>query len=397
LTGSGITLDALVRHASAAGWRQKCIVGTPIEDPHPQVADLAVEDIAPLAFGRPGLPFPVPGMSDVMPYPSTVFSTMTLEMLQTYRSAWEEHIRTVVSDFHPDVVHCHHLWIVASLLKDIVPMVPVVNHCHATALRQMDLCPELAPSVKQGCQRNELFAVLHGEHKSRLAACLDIDVDRVRRVGAGFRDDVFCVGQKASPQRTRVVFVGKYSAAKGLPWLLDAVERLQTRNPELRLDVVGGGSGEEAEDLARRIEGMAPRVVRHGLLSQSELASLFRKAHLCVLPSLYEGLPLVLVEALACGCRAVSTALPGVVEQLAPVFGDAVELIPVPPLTGPDSFAPRAAPAFISDIETALEKSLAREPLDASGIEKELDAFRWSTVFRRVEKLWFELLELTLD
>ncbi len=40
LTGSGITLDALVRHADVAGWDQHAVVGMPAEDPHPEVERL---------------------------------------------------------------------------------------------------------------------------------------------------------------------------------------------------------------------------------------------------------------------------------------------------------------------------------------------------------------------
>ena len=55
-----------------------------------------------------------------------------------------------------------------------------------------------------------------------------------------------------------------------------------------------------------------------------------RRSTVCVLPSFYEGLPLVLVEALACGCRLVATDLPGVVDELAPRIGAALELVELP-------------------------------------------------------------------
>jgi glycosyltransferase involved in cell wall biosynthesis len=194
-----------------------------------------------------------------------------------------------------------------------------------------------------------------------------------------------------------VVFVGKYAKVKGLPWLLEAVDRLRSEIEGIRLDVVGAGSGDEAERLATRMEALSSTVFRHGLLSQVELARLLRKTHLCILPSLYEGLPLVLVEALACGCRAAATALPGVVDQLAPVFGDALELIPMPSLAGPDSIDPREASSFVAGIETALVNGLARPPLGVLEVEAGLDDFSWEAVFRRVEAIWLELLELTPD
>ncbi|MCA8945876.1 MAG: glycosyltransferase family 4 protein, partial [Planctomycetes bacterium] len=67
LTGSGITLDALVRHAAAVGWEQRVVVGVP-QGESSSVGDLPTEHIHPLHFGGEALDFHVPGMSDVMPY-----------------------------------------------------------------------------------------------------------------------------------------------------------------------------------------------------------------------------------------------------------------------------------------------------------------------------------------
>jgi hypothetical protein len=74
LTGSGITLDALVRHADRAKWDQRVVVGVPATDPHPDVGGLSSSRIHPLIFGRQPIGFDLPGMSDVMPYPSSRFS-----------------------------------------------------------------------------------------------------------------------------------------------------------------------------------------------------------------------------------------------------------------------------------------------------------------------------------
>ena len=48
-----------------------------------------------------------------------------------------------------------------------------------------------------------------------------------------------------------------------------------------------------------------------GVLSQKSLAKVRRHSHILVLPSFYEGLPLVILEGLASGCRIVATDLPG--------------------------------------------------------------------------------------
>ena len=390
LTGSGITLDALVRHAGVAGHTQCAVVGVPADDPTPQVGGLAAEHIHPLPFGSPPLDFPVPGMSDVMPYASTRFSQLSHEQVDTYRSAWAGHLQPILNDFQPDLIHSHHVWLMSALLKDLAPQTPVVTHCHATGLRQMELCPHLANDVRSGCSRNDAYIVLHTGHAEQLQKRLGIDPARIHVVGAGYREDLFhCRGR--DPERNpALLYIGKYSAAKGVPWLLDAFKRVLARRPATRLHVAGGGAGDEADALRSRMDRMAPAVVQHGQLAQPELADLARNCTVCVLPSFYEGLPLVLVEALAGGCRLVATRLPGVEAALAPRFGDSLELVELPRLETVDRPHPDDLPAFVDRIETAIGNALDKPPLGnpARTMSGALAHFSWGAVFTRVEAVW---------
>lgn len=391
LTGSGVTLDALVRHAAQAGWTQHVVVGVSANDPAPTVGDLDPEAVSPLVFEQGVLTFPVPGMSDVMPYRSTRFSEMTESRIAAYRAAWRSHLEEVVTRFRPDVIHSHHLWIVSSLLKDIAPGTPVVSHCHATGLRQMRLCPHLADEVRRGCARNEVFLALHAGDAFEIARRLRVINDRVHVVGAGYRDDLFHVSGRRTADPPRLAYVGKYSAAKGLPWLLDAVEREARREPAFELHVVGSGSGEEADRLRERMQAMAPVVTLHGTLSQPELADLLRTCRAFVLPSFFEGVPLVVVEALACGCRPVATDLPGVRDELSRGLGPALIRVPLPRLTGVDTPHPDELPAFVDDLRAAIRTAL-RSELDPAAAKDELLRYTWRAVFDRVEAVWDRLV-----
>jgi glycosyltransferase involved in cell wall biosynthesis len=394
LTGSGVTLDALVRHAGEAGWEQRVICGVPDDDPFPAVADLPSERIHPLRFERGALDFPVPGMSDVMPYRSTRFSSLSATQVEVYRSAWSDHLRSVTEKFGPDVIHVHHLWLLAAGLKAVLPQVPVLDHCHATGLRQMELCPHLADTVRAGCARNERFAVLLKGHAAALAEALSVAPDRIRVVGAGYNDALFHAGGDGQARAESLVYVGKYSPAKGLPQLLDAFERLRAIRPGLRLHVAGTGAGVHADALRLRMRSMAPAVVLHGQLDQSALSDLLRACGVCVLPSFYEGLPLVLVEALACGCRLVASALPGVVEQLAPHLGEALGLVDLPPMRSVDVPEPNELPAFVDGIAVALEHALSAGPVGdpRTALPGALETFTWRAVFSRVEAIWLKLI-----
>jgi len=394
LTGSGVTLDALVRNAGRAGWDQHVVVGVPEDDPEPEVGGLSKCRVHPLGFGTSALPFPVPGMSDVMPYPSTRFSTMDRSQVNTYIEAWRSHLGRVISATSPDIIHSHHVWLMSSIIKDVAPQTPVFTHCHATGLRQMELCPDLSLRVRQGCGRIDGFGVLHQGHADQLVSALSVPADRIGVIGAGFRDELFHARGRREPAPRRILFIGKYSHSKGLPSLLDACQRLIDDGRNLELHIAGSGSGAEADELRSRMDAMAPSVVLHGQLAQPELANVMRESSVCVLPSFYEGLPLVLVEAFACGCRLVATALPGITEQLAPALDDALELIELPSMAGVDTPVAAELPAFSAHLCGALDRALAADPLGDPAVTRPdaLAAFTWDAVFERVEAIWHEML-----
>jgi len=415
LTGSGVTLDATVRHAATAGWSQRAIVGVPADDVAVVVGDLPADRIHALRFrGAPNgadassaqagtLDFPVPGMSDVMPYPSTVFSRMTAEQLTQYRAAWRRHVAALLEVWLPDVIHAHHLWLLAAMLKDLAPEVPVINQCHATGIRQMALCPHLAEEVRQGCRRNERFLVLHDGHAALLADALQVPRERIVIAAAGYDENIFRLADNSGvvrddadrldAHRSDLVYVGKLSSAKGLPQLLDAVEMLAERRPALKLHVAGAGAGPEADALRERLIDRHPLLVYHGQLDHAALALLLQRCHTCVLPSFYEGLPLVLVEAVACGCRVVATDLPGVRDVLAPHLATALTRVELPRLTGIDTPDPTDLPAFTARLAMAVTESLDRPPLAVDNFDRDaaLAPFTWTATFQSIERVWHEL------
>lgn len=383
-TGSGVALHALVQAAAACGWEQAVILADSPDQPTPVVGDLPKDAVFPLTFEQPPLPFPIPGMSDVMPYASSRFSQMSPRQLEQYRTAWHDHVTRVVQVFRPDLIHSHHIWLLSSLLKSVAGSVPVVTHCHGTGLRQAELCSHLADVVRDGCRRNDAFFALHAAHADAIAKQLEISADRIHVIGSGYRPDLFHA-EGRDPQGGSLVYAGKLSRAKGLPWLLDAFERVRASRPESRLHIAGSGSGAEAEALRARLQEMS-QVEFHGQLDQTELARLLRRAEAFVLPSLFEGLPLVLVEAAACGCRLISTALPGVVQQLAPVLGEAIETVEPPGLRNVDQPVEQDLPAFVERLAAAIERTLQRPPLPDP--QARVAAWTWDAIFAKIERVW---------
>ncbi|MFT4056642.1 MAG: glycosyltransferase [Novosphingobium sp.] len=112
---------------------------------------------------------------------------------------------------------------------------------------------------------------------------------------------------------TRFVCVARLSAQKGLPLLLEAVARVAARRP-IRLDLIGGGEDEAiiVAQIARL--GLGNVVTLHGWASPDAIRDALRSARALVLPSFAEGLPVVLMEAMALRRPVIATAIAGIPE-----------------------------------------------------------------------------------
>lgn len=110
--------------------------------------------------------------------------------------------------------------------------------------------------------------------------------------------------------------VGRMATKKGFQVLIDAWPEVARRMPELRLVLAGGG--DLLEELRRRTEPWRDRVHLVGAVLHDELPDLYRAADLFVLPAVHDskgnvdGLPNVILEAMASGLPVVATAISGI-------------------------------------------------------------------------------------
>ncbi|MCP4116262.1 MAG: glycosyltransferase family 4 protein [Desulfobacteraceae bacterium] len=394
LTGSGKYLQALLRFCTRNGHENALVAA--IQDGFTLDGDLI--DQARTSFVRfkgPALGFPIPGMSDVMPYPSSVFSTLTPEQLAEYEIAFKEKIKDAVTRFQPDLIHSHHLWLVSAFAAEAAPGIPLVVSCHGTCLRQRALCPHLAERPTLLSTRASRIMALSRAQKQEILAAYPGTGDKVEVVGAGFDDNLFAPGEKSMPPPVELLYAGKLSLSKGVPWLLRSLETI--RALPWRLHLAGGGSGEEKELCERLAHGFGEKVVLHGSLSHPDLAALMKRAHLFVLPSFFEGLPLVLMEALASGCSVVTTALAGTKEVLGNDTRGRVTLIDLPPLatvdTPHDADMPRLEKTLATTLAQKIEAFITKGVPDPEKAASMASGYTWERVFERIEGVYRKALE----
>lgn len=113
---------------------------------------------------------------------------------------------------------------------------------------------------------------------------------------------------------TRLLFTGRLAAVKGLPVLLESLVSLKAKHPDLRLTVVGDGPDRSALEQMTRQLGLESHVKFVGYQSQAEVREQVQQTDVFVLPSFAEGVPVVLMEAMAASVPVVTTRIAGIAE-----------------------------------------------------------------------------------
>jgi glycosyltransferase involved in cell wall biosynthesis len=408
-SGSGIFLGAMVREAARSGYAQHVVVAGPPGTTAAELPPLRDGDVSPIVFPSDDAPFPLPGNSDVMPYPTTVFSRMTAEMIEQYLCASRRVMERARDAFRPDVVHAHHLWLMTSLAREVFDGLPLVVTSHNAELRQAVKAPHLVPRVVAGVRGADKVCVLTPQSVEDTMNVFGIAREWIAVTGAGFdaalfapaarpRAEVFAelrarFGVALPEDEALVTFIGRTSRPKGVPFLLDAAAQLRGRTAPFRVVLLGAtGSGDDGKAMDALVAAAGPLVLHTGALPPEAIARVLQVSSVFVLPSLFEGLPLTMLEALAAGCPAVVTALPTIASWVPPRWRERgfVELVPPPATTDADVPLDAEVPRFVAALADAIAHRLAAPLGDAerAALAAELAPHSWAAVFERYEQVY---------
>jgi starch synthase len=198
------------------------------------------------------------------------------------------------------------------------------------------------------------------------------------------------------PDRPSVVFVGRITRQKGLPYLLRAAALL----PEDVQLVLCAGAPDTAEIMAEVRAGVTElQQTRTGviwieeMLSRHDLSAVLTAATTFVCPSIYEPLGIVNLEAMACGAAVVGTATGGIPE----VIDDGVTGRLVPITQAKDGTGTPLDPErYVADLartltEVVSDPALATRMGEAGRVRAERD-FGWDRISKRTQEIYRSLL-----
>ena len=150
-----------------------------------------------------------------------------------------------------------------------------------------------------------------------MKSCEALQWDKIDIAYLGVDPDAFTPRPfRRDPQPFEMLCVGRLAPVKAQNILLEAVRQLKAEGRPVRLHLAGGGPDLEALRRAIAQQQLGAEVVLHGWVVQDQLDALYRRADAFVLASFAEGLPGVLMEAMAMEIPCVATWIAGVPELI---------------------------------------------------------------------------------
>ena len=202
-----------------------------------------------------------------------------------------------------------------------------------------------ALSLGEKVARAEFVAAISSFGKSQLSRwCPAADWPKIKVVRCGVDAAFLDAGPLPIPSAPRMVCVGRLVEQKGQLVLVEAAARLAARGLDFELVLAGDGPMRPQVEAAIAAHGLGGRVRITGWLSNDQVKAEMTAARLFVLPSFAEGLPVVLMEALALGRPVVTTYVAGIPE----LVKDGVNgwLVPA---GDPDALAAALAEGLLAD------------------------------------------------
>jgi alpha-maltose-1-phosphate synthase len=304
-----------------------------------------------------------------------------------------------------DLVHSH-TWYAngAGLLASLVHGAPHVVTAHSLEPRRPWKADQLGGGYRLSSwvertaylAADGVIAVSHGMRADVLDAYPDLDPARVHVVGNGVDADAYrpvddpdvVRGLGVDPDRPYALFVGRITRQKGVMHLLRAAERLPA---EAGLVLCAGAADTPAErqqvaDAVAELQARRSGVVWiEAMLPRDQLVPLITGATVFVVPSVYEPLGIVNLEAAACGTAVVASAVGGIPE----VVDDGRTGLLVP-------YDAADAGAFESGLAERITELLAdpgrAAAMGAAGRERVLAEFGWPAIAQQTVEVYSAVL-----
>jgi len=290
------------------------------------------------------------------PRSNTTFYDLSETQISAYVQAWQEAINDAITEFQPDIIHAHHVWVTPYVAH--LTGLPYVISCHGTDLMGFKKGPRYREMALAGAKGASRVIAISRQVKAEAINSYQLPDEKVPLIWNGFGADIFKLLPEASKEAVLtefglsgadnplLSFVGKFTDFKGIDVLLKAAAIYEKALPGVQTLLVGHGVlWEQMHALRQELDLQGVHFLGHQ--PQPKVARVYNAADLSIVPSRIEPFGLVAVEALACGTPVVATNAGGLPDFINEEVGALV------PVDDPDSLAA----TIIAEIENGTKRT----------------------------------------
>ena len=386
-TGSGVYFTNVIDGLKEFNVEQAAIYATT-----PEYNFNFVDEKFEVEFQGKDISFPIVGMSDIMPYDNTLYKNMTDEMIESWQKAFREKLIQARETFKPDVVITHHLWILSSMVCDIFENVKVLGVCHNTDIRQAEKNPAMKDKYVKSLGKLDKILALSSGVIDGIANIYNYPVGKIVNIGAGYNEKIFYPAEKYEKNdNVKILYAGKFDESKGFYELIKAFRLLEKKDTKVELELIGNLK-EEDRPRVEALVGDSKRIRIYNAVDQVHLGEIMRHKDIFILPSYFEGLGLIAVEALGSGLRVVATEIEGLIEFLGEKINNSeiIEYVKMPTIYDTDKAVEEEKPAFVErlveTLEVMIERTREEREIPAYLLE-EIERHSWKKKIETIYKL----------
>ena len=386
-TGSGVYFTNVIDGLKEFNVEQAAIYATT-----PEYNFNFVDEKFEVEFQGKDISFPIVGMSDIMPYDNTLYKNMTDEMIESWQKAFREKLIQARETFKPDVVITHHLWILSSMVCDVFENEKVLGVCHNTDIRQAEKNPAMKDKYVKSLGKLDKILALSSGVIDEIANIYNYPVGKIVNIGAGYNEKIFYPAEKYEKNdNVKILYAGKFDESKGFYELIKAFRLLEKKDTKVELELIGNLK-EEDRPRVESLVGDSKRIRIYNAVDQVHLGEIMRHKDIFILPSYFEGLGLIAVEALGSGLRVVATEIEGLIEFLGEKINNSeiIEYVKMPTIYDTDKAVEEEKPAFIERLVETLEVMIERtrkERAIPTYLLEEIEQHSWKKKIETIYKL----------
>jgi glycosyltransferase involved in cell wall biosynthesis len=199
------------------------------------------------------------------------------------------------------------------VIHDVTPLTMPTHSSSVTAMQRMVLkgCARFSQAIitSSECSKKDIVRLL-GVPEEKVTVIYDACDPAVFNAAPADGAVLASLRSRLGIERPYLIHHGTIQPRKNLKRLIEAFRLMLSRDSELDFDLVLAGqmgwASDEITEAAMR-SGSRGKVVLTGMLAEADLALLLKGASLAVIPSLYEGFCLPMVEAMACGVPTIAS------------------------------------------------------------------------------------------